>query len=123
MLTPFPEDLFRLEEMRKKYIMFDQAFNFDGKFYYFPDGIMSGVVFYNVSLLLSVCRSRRESRAFPGSTSPTMPVCWECVQGGLASRAPPNSDRRQPPDPRAEQLRVRPFGTGRSAQRKTASGV
>ncbi|MBE3576296.1 MAG: extracellular solute-binding protein [Limnochordales bacterium] len=51
MLTPFPEDLFPLEEMRKKYIMFDQAFNFDGKFYYFPDGIMTGVIFYNVDLL------------------------------------------------------------------------
>lgn len=51
MLTPFPEDIFPMEEMRKKYIMFDQAFNFDGKFYYFPDGIMTGAVFYNVDLL------------------------------------------------------------------------
>lgn len=46
-LEPFPEDLFSLEEMREKYIAFDQAFVFKDKFYFFPTGIMSGLIWYN----------------------------------------------------------------------------
>lgn len=51
MLAPFPKDLFPLDEMRKKYIMFDQAFNFEGNMYYSPGGLMTGGIFYNVALL------------------------------------------------------------------------
>ena len=52
-LAPFPEELFPPEEMNATYLMFDEAFNLDGHFYYMPAGIMSGLVFYNVDLVTS----------------------------------------------------------------------
>lgn len=52
-LAPFPEDLFPMEEMRAEYLMFDQAFNLDGHFYYMPAGVMTAAVFYNVDLVTS----------------------------------------------------------------------
>lgn len=52
-LAPFPNDLFPMEEMNADYLMFDQAFNLDGHFYYMPAGIMTGAVFYNVDLVTS----------------------------------------------------------------------
>src|SRR5690606_20317395 len=50
-LAPFPSDLFPMDEMAEEYIHFDQAFNFDGNFYYMPGGIMTGGIFYNTDIL------------------------------------------------------------------------
>ena len=58
-LAPFPEDLFPPEEMSASYLMFDEAFNLDGRFYYMPAGIMTGLVFYNVDLVTSAGYRRR----------------------------------------------------------------
>src|SRR5690606_38241124 len=52
-LEPFPEDLFPIEKMREEYLAFDQAFIIDeeeGRFYFLPAGIMTGVIFYNKDL-------------------------------------------------------------------------
>lgn len=46
-LAPFPEDIFPLEEMREKYYAFDASCMIDGKWYFFPMGIMDGQIYYN----------------------------------------------------------------------------
>lgn len=51
-LAPFPADLFPLDEMAENYIHFDQAFNYDGAFYFMPGGIMTGGIFYNHNILV-----------------------------------------------------------------------
>ncbi len=47
LLEPYPEDLFPLDEMREEFFAFDQAYVFDGEFYFYPGGIMSPLMFYN----------------------------------------------------------------------------
>jgi len=51
LLAPYPEELFDLAEMRERYLMFDQAVLIDGQMYYFPAGIMTSGIFYNVDIL------------------------------------------------------------------------
>jgi len=50
-LTPYPEDLFPLSKIRKEYLNFDAGFVMpDGKMYYYPLGIMSSLIYYNVDM-------------------------------------------------------------------------
>jgi len=51
LLAPYPQELFDLDEMRERYIMFDQAAVIDGRMYFFPAGIMTSGIFYNPDLL------------------------------------------------------------------------
>ncbi len=46
-LEPYPEDRFPMDEMKEKYINFEGGFVFDDNFYFYPVGIMSGLIFYN----------------------------------------------------------------------------
>ena len=46
LLEPYPEHLFRHDEMRKEFAGMD-AYIFDGKLYYFPVGQMAGLLYYN----------------------------------------------------------------------------
>lgn len=50
-LEPFPEDLFPLQTMRKEYFAFDEACLIDGKWYFFPEGMMDGYIYYNKKML------------------------------------------------------------------------
>lgn len=65
-LEPFPEDLFPLDEMREKYIMFDQAFLLNGKMYFYPTGLMAGLLWYNPSLYEAA-----------GMTDADVPQTWD----------------------------------------------
>ena len=50
-LSPFPPELFNTSKMVDEYYQFNTAFRMsDGKFYFFPDGLMSAVIFYNKRL-------------------------------------------------------------------------
>jgi len=49
-LAPFPSDLFPLDKMRKEYFTFDTSFVFKDQFKFFPGGVMSSVIYYNVDL-------------------------------------------------------------------------
>ncbi len=55
LLEPFPKDLFPLEEMHRKYYLFNKAFvhkdsNGDDRFYYMPLGITTGLIYYNMDI-------------------------------------------------------------------------
>ncbi len=52
LLEPYPQDLFPLEEMNRRYFWFDLCFVHEDRsgqdqFYYLPSGLMTGMVFYN----------------------------------------------------------------------------
>lgn len=50
-LSPFPPELFQSSRMADEYYQFNTAFRMkDGKFYFFPDGLMSSTMFYNKTL-------------------------------------------------------------------------
>lgn len=50
LLAPFPMDMFPMNKMRNEYYAFDRAFTFSNKFYFFPDGLMTGSMYYNKQL-------------------------------------------------------------------------
>lgn len=49
-LEPYPEDLFSLEYMRENIVNFEAGYLFNDNFYFYPVGIMSGLIFYNTDL-------------------------------------------------------------------------
>lgn len=60
-LTPYPEDLFPLSEMREEYLNFDAGFVMpDGKMYFYPLGIMSSLIYYNVDMWENAGLSKEE---------------------------------------------------------------
>lgn len=50
-LAPFPPEYFPTSRMSDEYYQFNTAFRMkDGKFYFFPDGVMTSLIFYNTRL-------------------------------------------------------------------------
>lgn len=52
LLEPFPQDLFPLEQMNRRYLWFDMCFVHKDRlghnqFYYLPSGLMTSMIFYN----------------------------------------------------------------------------
>lgn len=65
-LEPYPEDLFPIESMKRNIVNFEAGYMFDGKFYFYPVGIMSGLIFYNKDLW-----------AAAGLTDADIPTTWD----------------------------------------------
>ncbi len=66
-LQPYPKDLFPLDVMRENIINFDAAYVLDGdNFYFYPVGIMSGLIFYN-----------KDMWAKAGYTDADIPKTWD----------------------------------------------
>lgn len=65
-LQPYPDDLFPVEVMKEEIINFEAGYLFDGSFYFYPVGIMSGLIFYNKDLW-----------AEAGYTEADIPETWD----------------------------------------------
>lgn len=65
-LEAFPADLFDYDRYREEVINFEAAYLFDGAFYFYPVGIMSGLIFYNTDYW-----------AEAGLTEADIPTTWE----------------------------------------------
>lgn len=50
LIEPYPENLFPIRTMRSDYALFNQAFAFGNKFYFYPQGLMTSLMFYNKTL-------------------------------------------------------------------------
>jgi multiple sugar transport system substrate-binding protein len=50
LLEPYPENLFPMRDMKTDFALFNQAFAFGNRFYFYPQGLMTSLMFYNKNL-------------------------------------------------------------------------
>jgi len=65
-LVPYPQDLYSVENMKEDFVNFEAAYMFDGEFYFYPVGVMSGLIFYN-----------KDMWAEAGYTEADIPTSWD----------------------------------------------
>ncbi len=70
-MEPYPAELFPMDKMKEEVINFEAAYVLDGdRFYFYPVGIMSGLIFYN-----------RDMWADAGLTEADIPETWDEFSG------------------------------------------